>query len=236
MKKLSLLLACCLIICLILTGCGGKNGDTPTVPDSTQSSNEQETANEPSNEGEKTDSAELKAPVLEWWELYNPNGIDTITGVMENTNDVAVDVSYDLVFYKEGAEVSRLEDFANFSILPHGRDILWANVNIPKSTDADDVKLENVIVTESAYPPIDGKYEYAGTTDGEVFFDFEFDSKPQLANITFLLYNDKNGNKQFDKGEIVVTSTDSLTEKTGRVSFEATGYDYTDYEVFFNAS
>ena len=67
MKKLSLLLACCLIICLILTGCGGKNGDTPTVPDSTQSSNEQETANEPSNEGEKTDSAELKAPVLEWW-------------------------------------------------------------------------------------------------------------------------------------------------------------------------
>ena len=233
MKKLSLLLACCLIMCLILTGCGGKNGDTPTTPDSTQSSaNEQETTNKAGN----ADAEELKAAVLEWWELYNPNGIDTITGVMENTNDVAVDVSYDLVFYKDGAEVSRLEDFANFSILPHGRDILWANVNIPKSTDADDVKLENVIVTESAYPPIDGKYEYAGTTDGEVFFDFEFDSKPQLANITFLLYNDKNGNKQFDKGEIVVTCTDSLTEKTGRVSFEATGYDYTDYEVFFNAS
>lgn len=233
MKKLSSLLACCIIMCLILAGCGGKNGDTPTTPGNTQNSaNEQETTNKAGN----ADAEELKAAVLEWWELYNPNAIDTITGVINNPNDVAVDVSYDLVFYKDGAEVSRLEDFANFSILPHGRDILWANVNIPKSTDADDVKLENVIVTESAYPPIDGKYEYAGTTDGEAFFDFEFDSKPQLANITFLLYNDKNGNKQFDKGEIVVTCTDSLTEKTGRVSFEATGYDYTDYEVFFNAS
>ncbi len=234
MKKLNLLLACCLIMCLILTGCGGKNGDTPTTPDNTQSNSSGK--QEPANGTENTDVAELAAPTLEWWELYNPNGFDTITGVIENPNDIAVDVSYDLVFYKDGAAFLKLEDFANFSILPHGRDILWANVNIPKSTDADDVKLENAVVTKSAYPPIDGKYEYVGTTDGKAFFDFEFERKPQLADITFLLYNDENGNNRFDKGEIVVTSTASLMEQTGRVSFETNVYDYTDYEVFFTAS
>ncbi len=181
------------------------------------------------------DSEELASPVMEWWELYNPNGFDTFTGVIYNPNNTPVDVTYDLVYYKGGKEVARSEGWFCHGILSKGKHLAWGNWDIPKSSDADDVKLENVIVSEAYYKPIDGKYEYVGTTDGVAFFDFTFDSKPTLATITFLLYSDKNGNKKFDKGEIVVTSTDSLMEKTGRVSFSTAGYDWTDYEVYFSA-
>lgn len=232
MKKRILLLAGCLMICLLLVGCGGTADDVQDVQNDTavQGSTEP-TGNDPVNDR----PAELAAPVMEWWELYNPNGFNTLTAVIVNPNDVPIDVSYDLVYYKDGEEVARNEYFSNFSILSGHKDIIWANYDIPKSTDADDVKMENVTVSESYYAPIDGKYEYIGTTDGEAYFDFTFESKPTLATIWFVLYSDNNQNGQFDRGEIVVTSMASLTEQTGRVYFETGGYSYTNYEVFFTA-
>lgn len=192
-----------------------KNGDS-----------ENNTANE---------NLKLIAPVLEWWELYNPNGFDTVTAIIRNDNNVAIDVSYDLVYYKDNKEVARSEDFSNFSILPNRNNVIWANFDIPKASEVDEVKMENVIVTEAYYGAIDGKYEYLGTKDGEARFKFEFEKKPTLANIMFILYNDKNGNKKCDKGEIVVMSSDSITEQIGEASFNTEGYAYTDYEVHFVA-
>lgn len=232
MKKRILLLTGCLMICLLLAGCGSTTDDVQDVQNDTAvQGSTGAMGNDPVNDH----PAELAAPVMEWWELYNPNGFDTLTAVISNPNDVPIDVSYDLVYYKDGAEVARNEYFSNFSILPGHKDIIWANYDIPKSTDADDVKMENVTVSESYDTPIDGKYEYIGTTDGEAYFDFTFESKPTLATIWFVLYSDKNQNGQFDPGEIVVTSTASLMEKTGRVSFETDVFSYTDYEVFFTA-
>lgn len=240
MKKESRLLISLLLICFLLSGCGAAENALPDTPGEPIAPDEQDTLIEPETDPLNTpekqpEPAELAAPVMEWWELYNPNGFDTVTAVIVNPNDVPIDVSYDLVYYKGGEEVARNEYFSNFDILPGHKDIIWANVDIPKSTDADDVKMENVTVSESYYAPIDGKYEYLGTADGEEQFEFTFESKPTLATITFLLYSDDNNNGQFDKGEIVVTSIASLTEQTGRVSFEASGYPYTDYEVFFTA-
>lgn len=229
MKKRSLSLIALLLIGLLLTGCGGTNGGAENVPDETVA------PDSTVNDAVDAPAAELLPPVMEWWELYNPNGFDTVTAVISNPNDVAIDVSYDLVYYKDGVEVARNEYFSNFSILPGHEDVIWANYDIPKSTDADDVKMENVTVSESGYAPIDGKYQYVGTTDGEAYFDFTFDSKPTLATIWFVLYSDGNQNGQFDQGEIVVTSTASLMEQTGSVSFETSGYSFTDYEVFFTA-
>lgn len=232
MKKRILLLTGCLMICLLLAGCGSTTDDVQDVQNDTAvQGSTGAMGNDPVNDH----PAELAAPVMEWWELYNPNGFDTLTAVISNPNDVPIDVSYDLVYYKDGAEVARNEYFSNFSILPGHKDIIWANYDIPKSTDADDVKMENVTVSESYDTPIDGKYEYIGTTDGEAYFDFTFESKPTLATIWFVLYSDKNQNGQFDPGEIVVTSTASLMEQTGRVSFETDVFSYTDYEVFFTA-
>lgn len=232
MKKRILLLTGCLMICLLLAGCGGTTGDVQGVQnDTVVQGSTKSMGNDPVNDH----PAELAVPVMEWWELYNPNGFDTLTAVISNPNDVPIDVSYDLVYYKDGAEVARNEYYSNFSILPGHQDIIWANYDIPKSTDVDDVKMENVTVSESYDTPIDGKYEYIGTTDGEAYFDFTFESKPTLATIWFVLYSDKNQNGQFDQGEIVVTSTASLMEQTGRVSFETDVYSYTDYEVFFTA-
>lgn len=234
MKKRSFIWVICLMFCLLLTACGGAADDASDVqnePVPKEPAQSVELAENPTDGA----PAELAEPVMEWWELYNPNGFDTVTAVISNPNDTAIDVSYDLVFYKDGAEVSRLEYCANFDILPGHKDIIWANADIPKSTDADDVRMENVIVTQAYYTPVDGMYEYAGIVDNEAMFDFAFDSKPTLATIWFLLYNDNNGNGQFDKGEIVGTSVASLMEQTGRVSFETDVSPYTDYEVFFTA-
>ena len=229
MKRRNLLLAGLLAICLLLVGCGG------TTDDVQGAQNEPVVQDEAVNDDVDVSPAELAEPIMEWWELYNPNGFDTVTAVISNPNDVPIDVSYDLVFYKGGAEVSRMEYGSNFDILPGHEDIIWANYDIPKSTDADDVKMENVTVSEAYYTPIDGKYEYVKTADGEEYLDFTFESTPTLASISILFYSDNNNNGQFDKGETVVTNIASLVEQTGRVYFDADGYSYTDYEVFFTA-
>ena len=192
-------------------------------------------AREDSNNEYIAQEAELVAPNMEWWELYNPNGFDTLTALISNPNEVPIDVTYDVVYYKDGAEVARNEMFSNFNILPGHKDIIWANYDIPKSIDVDDVKMENVMVSKASYTPIDGEYEYAGVINNEAYFDFKFEKKPTLASITFLLYNDKNQNKKFDKGEIVGISTASLMEQTGRVFFETDIQAYTNYEVYFTA-
>lgn len=228
MKKRILAMVAAGMMCLCLSACaGGSNPDNePARPNDTP-------ANDPAVA--TSESAALAAPVMESVELYNPNGFDTVTAVISNPNSVAIDVTYDLVYYKDGKETARSEAFSNFAILPGHKDVIWANVDIPKSTDVDDVKMENVFVTQTSYEPIDGNYKYIGTTDGEALFDFTFERKPTLATITFLLYNDNNQNEQYDQGEIVVVGTDSLMEQTGRASFDTEVFAYTDYEVFFTA-
>ena len=180
-------------------------------------------------------NVEFSDPILKWWELYNPNGFDALTAVIKNPNNASIDVTYDVVYYKNGSEVARNEDFANFSILPGGESVIWANYDVPKNTTVDDVKLENIQVSKTSYEPIKGNYKYTETVDGQAYFEFEFEQKPTLANITFVLYNDKNGNKKYDKGEIVVTSTDSIMEQRGLASFDTDVFGYTDYEVYFVA-
>lgn len=235
MKTKKFLLSLCLILCMLLAGCGGKTENTTNVSDDASAAEQTDTAEPSGNDATEAPDDALADPVLEWCDLYNPNGFDTVTGVITNPNSVPIDVSYDLVYYKNGTEVARSEDFADFDILPGHKSVIWANYDIPKASEADDIKMENIIVTKAYHTPIDGTWEYVGTTDGEAFFDFTFDRQPTLADITFLLYNDTDGNGECGKGEIVVTSTASLMEQTGRVSFETTGYDYTDYEVIFSA-
>ena len=237
MKKKGILItggivACVLIIVgVLLLAMKPQNGEVMT--DANRNSGTSK--NSDSDNNTANENLKLIAPVLEWWELYNPNGFDTVTAIIRNDNNVAIDVSYDLVYYKNDKEVARSEDFSNFSILPNRNDVIFANFDIPKAEEVDEVKMENVIVTEAYYGAIDGKYKYLGAKDGEARFKFEFEKKPTLANITFILYNDKNGNKKCDKGEIVVTSSDSIMEQIGEVSFDTEGYVYTDYEVHFVA-
>lgn len=178
---------------------------------------------------------ELSAPSLEWWDLYNPNGFDTLTAVIYNNNSVAVDFTYDVVYYKNGVEVKRGEGYYNHTIPAGTRDAIWANYDIPKSNEVDEIRLENPIVTKSYNAPISGKYEFLGMVDTFANYRFTFDKAPTLATITFLHYNDVNKNGKSDKGEIVVTDVASLTEQTGEAGFETDGYDFTDTEIFIKA-
>ena len=219
-RKVFYLLFIC-IITLAITGCGGKEKETG------------KTNNDENSQAEE--NAVLKDPIMEWCQLYNPNGFDTITCVVSNPNKVDIDFTYDLVFYKNGKEVARQEEWSKFQISSKHNDIIWGNVDIPKSEDVDEVKMENITISKSYYESIDAEIKYVETKDDEAYFSVKHDKKPTLNNITFLLYNDKNKNKKCDKGEVVVTSIADTSEKEDKVSFETSGYNYTNYEIYYNA-
>lgn len=221
MKKRKIFL---LMLCLfLLVGCSNKENNNENNNLNNNESNPEE------------ENISLKDPIVEWCELYNPNGFDTITCVISNPNKVDIDFTYDLVFYKDGKEVSRQEDWSKYQISSKHKDIIWGNHDIPKSIDVDEIKMENITVSKSYYESIDAEIKYIETIDDEAYFSVKHDKKPTLSNITFLLYNDKNKNKKCDKGEVVVTSNADTMEKEDKVSFITEGYDYTDYEIYYNA-
>ena len=79
------------MLCLfLLVGCGKKENNN-------ENNNLNNNESNPSEE-----NISLKEPIMEWCELYNPNGFNTITCVVSNPNNVDIDFTYDLVFYKDG--------------------------------------------------------------------------------------------------------------------------------------
>lgn len=181
------------------------------------------------------ENAKLEDPSMEWWELYNPNGFNTVTAKITNHNKIAIDVSYDLVFYKNGKEVSRIEDCLNESIAPEHEDIIWANFDVPSSAEADDVKMENIQTTETIYEPVEGSYEYLGVVDGEAQYKFKFKKPIEIATVWFLEYNDNNKNGKFDKGEIVVANLNSLLEQEDIANTDIDIFPSTNRDIIFKA-
>lgn len=214
MKKNLLVILCC----FFLFGC--------------ESVNNENLNQEPANYDQ---SDVLMEPKLEWCQLYNPNGFNTVTCVVSNPNEDDIDITYDLVYYKDKKEVARSEQFANFNISSEHNALIWANNDIPKNTDVDMVVMENIEVVKSYNQSIDATYNYVGITDNKAYFDFEFTKKPTLASVWFVLYNDNNKNNKLDQGEIVVTSIASTTNQKDKLYFETDVFKYTNYEVFYEA-
>ena len=180
MKKRTLIPAGCLMFCLLLTGCGGT---TDTVQDVRDDTVVQEAAESTVNDAAGDNTAELAAPIMEWWELYNPNGFDTVTAAIVNPNDVPIDVSYDLVYYKDGEEVARNEYFTSFGILPGHKDLIWANYDIKEETI--DKMSANYL---TAYVMTEAGLE---TSDYQKFL---MDLYQKLPVISLMGCYDKNGN------------------------------------------
>lgn len=214
-KKIILMLA----LCMMLVGCSNVNVDeTITNENLTNEANE-----------------ELKEPILKWAEVYNPNGFNTVTGVISNPNKTDIDITFDLVYYKNEAEVGRTEGAYICGVSSKHDALVWANYDVPNPEDVDDVRMENVSASEAYYKPIDAKIEFDRTEGNKAIFKVKHDKKPTLNNISFLLYNDSNGNKKCDKGEILVVSMTSTLEQEAEVCFETDVFGYTDYEVYYNA-
>lgn len=199
--------------------------------------NNKETQNKEDNPNDITPQIidNLKEPILEWCQLYNPNGFNTITCILSNPNNVDIDVTYDLVYYKDDKEVARSEYFTNFSVSPKHKDVIWANYDIPESSKVDEVKMENIKAYESSHKSIDAEIKHAYTKDGYEYFSIKHEKTPELSTVTFFLYNDTNKNNKCDKGELVVIITDSTSEKEDILSFATDGYNYTNYEIYYNA-
>ena len=216
---------CLLLGLFLLVGCSNNNSSN---------TNNNKDDNKGTNE-------ELKDPVLEWCQLYNPNGFDTITCVVSNPNKEDIDITYDLVYYKDGIEVARSKEFANFQISHKHSDIIWANDSIPKADDVDEVKMEIIYVGKSYYQSIDAEIKYTNTIGNNAYFSIKHDKKPTLNNVTVFLYNDKNNNNKCDKEELVITDTYASMEKEDEFSIytdvvnSVYGVDYNKYEIYYNA-
>lgn len=233
MKKVRLVSIMFIVLCLLITGCSN-NSNESKVNEGPQNEATNNVADAPvatANENV------LSSPVMEWWELFNPNGFNTITALITNPNEVPIDVTYDLVYYKNGNEVARSEGFINFTIMPNHKDIIWANVDIPKSDDVDDIKMENIFVSEAQETPIDGTFELDGIgTEGELYYLALLDKEPTFLNAWFVFYNDTNNNGQFDKGEIHFVANSGYELVDDRwIVVEPIDFNYTDVDVYFTA-
>lgn len=181
-------------------------------------------------------SESLKNPILEWCQLYNPNGYNTITCVISNPNNVDIDISYDLVYYKDGKEVSRTdEQWSNYQISPNHNDVIWGNSDIPSSNDVDEVKMENITVNKAYYNSINAEVKYTETVGDKAYFSVKSDKVPVLNNIWIFEYNDDNNNKKCDKGELVVVVTKNTTEQETKLSIDNDVYKHDSYETYYNA-
>lgn len=229
MKKILLFL---LLACLLLTGCDSNSNNSEI---NLNGDNSDIVAQNDVSSNESQETIKLKDPILEWCQLYNPNGFDTVTGIVSNPNDVDIDITYDLVYYKDGIEVARSESFSNFNISPKHSDVIWANYDIPKKEDVDEIKMENIFVTKSYKKSIDAEYSYEETIEHDAIYNFKFKEEPEVAYVWFLLYNDNNKNKKCDEGELVITSTDTTFEKEAKLSYEVDGIEYEKVEIYYNA-
>lgn len=183
------------------------------------------------------DPGEIKEPVIELYQLYNPNGFDTFTAILSNPNPFDIDVAFDVVFYKNGKEVARSEDWFANSISPSRGSLIWGNWGIPKDAEVDDVRLEVTGLNASYAPAIEAKYKLAETTASQAFYDFVFEKAPQNVVVWFVLYNDNNGNGRLDAGEIVSCWLEEsfAGDVKQRFSHDTDAWSYTNVEVYYNA-
>lgn len=232
MKKYLLLI----FACLLLSGCGDKGGYEQDY------NGEYGDFEENKQEEVKTDEVALKDPVLEWCRLYNPNGFNTVTCVISNPNDVDIDASYDLVFYKNGEVVAKKEasdGTGTNTISPTHPSVYQSNEHILKSSEVDEVRMENITVKESYYKALDAKIEHIGITDTKDYTKFIFDEEPYSMWVKFFLYNDNNNNGKCDPEELVIAYGQAVdyTGKERKFFFETDvrGESYTDYEIYYSA-
>lgn len=182
------------------------------------------------------DPTDVKEPVIDFWEIYNPNGIITFSAVLSNPNAFDIDITFDVVYYKNGKEVARSNDWWANSMSPSHGTLIWGNWEIPKPAEVDEVRLDVSYVGAACSPAIETKYKLAETTASQAFYDFTFASEPSVITVWFALYNDSNGNGRLDKGEIVTCWLESSSsgDLKQRFSHDTDFTSYTNVEVYYN--
>lgn len=94
-------------------------------------------------------SGELEDLQLEWYAIKTNTGIPTFVAELVNPNPVAVDVTFDVNYFKGGENV-KLRDGLFVNCLDAGeRVMVWDTWEIP--ADADDVSLDFTYLEPSSY-------------------------------------------------------------------------------------
>ena len=175
MKKfLCLLLAGIMVLSLAACGSASSGGQESSGAAQSNETKNSETPSSPSQE-------KLSEPALAEWQIANINGFNTLFTSFTNNNNVAIDASYNVVFYKEGKELQKGQDCMFICLAPGKTHIGFDNWGIP--ADADEIKVEFTSVTESSYKPVDVKVTEKEKTDEGINIELTIEDDIYQADI-----------------------------------------------------
>lgn len=181
----------------------------------------------------------LATPEIIAWRVYELNEWlgPAFQCVFSNPNDVAISVTCDVVLYKDGNEVFRIEDVNEECIAPGqagSAGEITEDAGLYEG-DVDEARLVNMKVTTSQYTPINATITYDKTQYSLRYFNYEFDGEPTNVEVYFVTYNDTNGNGKLDQGEAVSFCLwDELPESGLYYPLEAQ-FRHDSYAVYCNA-
>lgn len=182
---------------------------------------------------------EILNPTVEWFKLYKGNdNRNCVTLEVKNPNNFAIGFSYDLVFYKDDNVVKTESNWAMTGIGANKTGIIYGDIKIPSSTEADRVEIENIYATRFEWKTIEGTFNKTFIDNEVQYFDVKYSEKPDHTEIWVVLYNDLNGNNNVEENEFVnmglLAPYVSILDTKGEIHIpsRSEGYDYTDYKIY----
>lgn len=108
---------------------------------------------EPSGNDHPEGVEELKTPEVVSKVVINPNGFNTLFVQLHNPNGIAIDLNFDVEFYKDGQMIGSAEDLYYISLPKNDDCMIWSNWEIP--ADPDEIKITNWEFDVAYYQPVE---------------------------------------------------------------------------------
>ena len=133
---------------------------------------------------------ELKAPEIVSKVVINPNGFNTLFVQLHNPNGIAIDLNFDVEFYKNGQMIGSANGMY-FDALPKYDDcMLWANWEIP--ANPDEIRITNLEYVAAFYQPVEMELIKEVEEPGYVTLGFRTNKDFQFAADVEVVYYRNN--------------------------------------------
>ena len=132
------------------------------------------------------DSEEIKEPVLQFWHVYNPNGIMTLCLGVKNQNKFDIDLEMTVTYYYQKEKVGESTGLYRNALTAGEEGVIWFNWEIPK--EVDDIKIEYTYLEKSLYTAAKTTVTKEETTADGVLLDFNVKGDCNSGIVYVLFY------------------------------------------------